>query len=100
MSSNVENVSPEWPGRLRRLDASAYLLKEHGVKTAPATLAKLAVTGGGPEYDLWGRIPYYPIKKLDEWVMARLSRRRSTSDRGTVKPLRPADADAQEAQHG
>jgi len=90
----------KWPERLRRRDASEYLRKTHGLEAAPTTLAKLAVTGGGPEYDLWGRIPYYPIKKLDEWVMARLSPRRSTSDRGTVKPLRPADADAQEAQHG
>jgi hypothetical protein len=48
---------------------------------------------------LWGRIPYYPIKKLDEWVMARLSPRRSTSDRGTIKPLRAPEY-AQEARHG
>jgi len=88
--SLVENVSVEktrnkmsnWPDRLRRADASRYLREKHGVETAPQTLAKLAVSGGGPEYDLWGRIPYYPVEKLDEWVLSRLSRRRSTSDRG------------------
>jgi hypothetical protein len=26
-------------------------------------LAKLAVTGGGPEYEMWGRIPYYPTTR-------------------------------------
>jgi len=49
----------------------------------------LAVTGGGPEYDLFGRIPYYPVDKLDEWVAARLSRRRSTSDRGVSDGQKP-----------
>jgi hypothetical protein len=82
MSLIEENFVPDWPDRVRRPDASRYLAEKHGIKTAPATLAKLAVTGGGPEYDLWGRTPYYPIEKLDEWVMARLTRRRSTSDRG------------------
>jgi hypothetical protein len=90
--SLVENVSVKkrrtqisnWPDRLRRADASLYLREKHGVETAPQTLAKLAVSGGGPEYDLWGRIPYYPIEKLDEWVLSRLKRRRSTSDRGGV----------------
>ena len=89
MSPNVEHVSPQWPERLRRAEASIYLAKKHGLKTAPATLAKLAVTGGGPEYDLWGRVPYYPIEKLDQWVHKRLLRRRSSSDRGTV-PSSPA----------
>ena len=41
-----ENV---WPDRLRRRDVPSYLHAKHGIETAPATLAKLAVTGGGPE---------------------------------------------------
>ena len=80
-----EHVSPEthpnqvnWPDRLRRRDASRYLHAKHGIETAPPTLAKLAVTGGGPEYEMWGRIPYYPTTQLDEWVVGRLKRRRST----------------------
>lgn len=71
-----------WPPRLRRPDASRYLKEEHGIERAPATLAKLAVTGGGPEYELDGRYPLYRAVKLDEWVASRLKRRRSTSDRG------------------
>jgi len=82
MSPETDNPKNQWPERLRRRDASEYLRKTHGLEAAPATLAKLAVTGGGPEYDLWGRIPYYPIEKLDDWVTARLSRRPSTYGRG------------------
>jgi hypothetical protein len=72
----------DWPPRLRRAEASRYLAEVHGVSTAPATLAKLAVVGGGPAYELWGRVPYYPTGSLDRWAAARLSPRRSTSDRG------------------
>jgi hypothetical protein len=90
MSPHVDYHENQWPERLRRRDASEYLRKTHGLELAPTTWAKLAVTGGGPEYDLWGRIPYYPIKKLDEWVMARLSRRRSISDRGSAERVAAA----------
>lgn len=81
----------DWPARLRRRAASEYLSERHGIATAPATLAKLAVTGGGPEYELWGRIPYYPTDKLDQWVHARLLARRSTSDSSFAmeKQVRP-----------
>jgi hypothetical protein len=72
----------DWPPRLRRAEASRYLSDVHGVTTAAATLAKLAVIGGGPAYELWGRVPYYPTESLDGWAKARLSPRRSTSDRG------------------
>jgi hypothetical protein len=76
----------EWPPRLRRHEASEYLAIVHGVTTAAATLAKLAVIGGGPLYELWGRIPYYPTGGLDHWTRSRLSPRRSTSDRGNADP--------------
>jgi hypothetical protein len=88
MSIADENLGSEvaesgrMPNRLRRVAASRYLKQQHGIDRAPQTLAKLAVTGGGPEYEVFGRIPYYSVDKLDEWVKARLSRRRSTSDRG------------------
>jgi hypothetical protein len=73
----------DWAPRLRRGEASKYLLEVHGVSTATATLAKLAVVGGGPEYELWGRHPYYRTESLDLWAAERLSGpRRSTSDRG------------------
>jgi hypothetical protein len=66
---------------LRRKAASEYLSATWGVHRAPSTLAKLAVTGGGPTFRLVGRVPYYSPDDLDEWVLSKLSRpMRSTSD--------------------
>jgi hypothetical protein len=73
----------DWPPRLRRAEVPGYVHDEHGLIIASATLAKLAVVGGGPEYELWGRIPYYLPASVDQWVQARLSLRRSTSDCGS-----------------
>jgi hypothetical protein len=70
----------DWPPRVRRKAASQYLLEVHGLTEAPATIAKKAVTGGGPEYELWGRIPYYKTEKLDDYAETRLRPRRSTSE--------------------
>jgi hypothetical protein len=37
----------DWPRRVRRREASAYLAEVHGVHEAPATLAKKACLGAG-----------------------------------------------------
>jgi hypothetical protein len=69
---------------LRRREASAYLRERHGINRAPATLAKLAVTGGGPKFRHVGRIPIYPVEELDAYAAAITSPlRTSTSDRGS-----------------
>jgi hypothetical protein len=66
---------------MRRKIASDYLLEVHGVSLSPATLAKLAVTGGGPRFFLDGRFPLYPQPELDSFAVARLGPiRSSTSD--------------------
>jgi hypothetical protein len=55
----------------------------HGLQEAPATLAKKACAGGGPEFEYFGRIPYYRTESLDRYAESRLSGpRRSTSDLG------------------
>ena len=59
--------------RLRRSEASAYLQAEWGVVRRPATLAKLAVTGGGPRFQRAGRVPLYATSDLDAWAEALLS---------------------------
>ncbi|WP_244913936.1 hypothetical protein, partial [Methylobacterium frigidaeris] len=67
--------------RLRRWEASQYLLDEHGIEPAPATLAKLACVGGGPPFQKAGRVPLYPVDLLDEWAVTRLGAVvRSTSE--------------------
>jgi hypothetical protein len=57
---------------LRRRPASDYL-RARGFPVAPATLAKLASVGGGPEFQRFGRVPLYAPEALDRWVASRLS---------------------------
>lgn len=59
--------------RLRRNEASAYLLETHGVPLAVATLAKMATVGGGPKITYFGRIPLYARTDLDAWASSRLA---------------------------
>jgi hypothetical protein len=69
---------------LRRKAASQYLEDKYGIHRAPATLAKLAVIGGGPPFRRDGRIPLYSTDDLDKWATSRLSApMRSTSDGAT-----------------
>jgi hypothetical protein len=69
------------PRFLRRKAASEYLHEAHGVERAPGTLAKLAVTGGGPAFRRVGRVPLYDPVDLDAWIKSKLSpRMRSTSE--------------------
>ena len=55
--------------RLRRSEASEYLLLAHGLQRAPATLAKLASVGGGPAFQKPGATPLYAITELDRWAV-------------------------------
>jgi hypothetical protein len=72
---------------MRRKQASEYLFQEHGVSLSPATLAKLAVVGGGPSFRKDGPFPLYERSGLDIFATARLGPlRASTSD------MPPADA--------
>jgi hypothetical protein len=65
---------------LRRRDAAEYLHTKYGF-TTERTLAKLAVTGGGPAFRKAGRLPVYAIPDLDAWATGKLSPLvRSTSE--------------------
>lgn len=69
--------------RLRRTEASTYLKQRWGISRTPGTLAKLATLGGGPRFQLDGRIPLYPETELDTWADSILSPlKSSTSDSG------------------
>ena len=70
-----------FPKFLRRAQAGAYLKDTYGVGS-PRTLAKLAVTGGGPTMQYIGRLPVYTIAELDRYAETRISPPvNSTSDR-------------------
>jgi hypothetical protein len=59
--------------RLRRAQASQYLLEHFGVSRSPATLAKLACIGGGPVFVKVNNTPLYDPRDLDAWVASRTS---------------------------
>lgn len=81
----IDIAANQWPARLRRRDASAYLAAAHGVRLSPNTLAKLAVVGGGPRFRLDGRFPLYERAELDAFAARRLGPlRTSTSDRSVA----------------
>jgi hypothetical protein len=76
-------MQEDQPRRYRRAAASEYLARHWGINRAPRTLAKLAVVGGGPRFQLAGRIPLYPEPELDAWVRSILGPlKTSTSDSG------------------
>ena len=58
-----------YPPKLRRSDASAYLLEVHGLQFKPSTLAKMfSVRSDGPPAFKVGHIPYYATADLDAWA--------------------------------
>jgi hypothetical protein len=69
---STADTSRNWPARMRRSVASTYLREVHGVSLSPATLAKLAVLGGGPRFRRDGRFPLYDLPELDTYAVARL----------------------------
>ena len=79
--ASIDTTSRHWPARMRRKMASDYLREVHGVSLSAATLAKLAVVGGGPSYRKDGPFPLYDQPVLDEYAVARLGPlRTSTSE--------------------
>jgi hypothetical protein len=63
--------------------ASTKRRAKSNTTVAPATLAKLACVGGGPQFHRAVRTPLYPREELDAWAAERLGKlKRSTSDAG------------------
>lgn len=58
--------------RHRRAEASAYLKAVWNLSYTPRTLAKMAVTGGGPPMTYIGRFPYYEEPRLDEFAVGKI----------------------------
>ena len=56
-----------------RTQAAQYVAGRWGVPLSRATLAKWAVTGGGPPFRKVGRCPIYSKADLDVWVTNRMS---------------------------
>jgi hypothetical protein len=63
---------------LTRVDAAVYL-QSRGFKIAPATLAKLAVTGDGPPFVKFLSRALYQARDLDCWADGRMSPKRQST---------------------
>jgi len=70
MAAN-KDLSPE---TLLRRSEFATALTEAGFPIASATLATIAVRGGGPPFRYFGRIPLYPWGEGLDWARGRLSK--------------------------
>jgi hypothetical protein len=80
----INNLTPET--RLRRR-AVAEASTAHGYPIKEKTLATMACRGGGPPFQLWGRIPIYTWGPYLGWAEGRLSEpRSSTSEADVDKP--------------
>lgn len=75
----MQDTSSSQKQNLRRDEASAYLLQRYNIRCAPATLAKMVTTGGGPRYFKSNRSPLYPRDELDSWATRHLGPLRSSS---------------------
>ena len=67
----MHTLMPNVTGRkplLRRSQAAQYVVDNFGFPLAAKTLAKMAVTGGGPPFRRAGRFPLYDPIDLDEWA--------------------------------
>jgi hypothetical protein len=63
-----------------RSEAAEYLMNR-GLPITKSTLQKLACTGGGPVYRIWGNRAVYAIEDLDSYAEAKLMPpRKSTSE--------------------
>lgn len=63
---------------LTRAEACAYA-RSLGLRLQPATLAKYASKGIGPEITYFGAKPYYRLADLRAWLVSRLRRSSSTA---------------------
>ena len=89
-SENTASVLATAP-RYRRAQASSYLRDKYGICLSQATLARMAVTGGGPRFRKDGRFPLYDEPELDRFAEARLGPlRASTSDTSSDAPAMAA----------
>ncbi len=86
-SPENQSISPrhviatcDGPLFLRRKQAGNYLIGKYGFGSY-RTLAKMVVTGGGPEFHKAGRAVLYTADALDRWAQSKIGvARRSSSD--------------------
>ena len=63
---------------MTRVEAAKYITN-NWFPHSPKTLAKLAVTGGGPPFRKAGRVPLYADKDLDQYAREKIGPRVSST---------------------
>lgn len=58
--------------KLIRAEVPTYLAENWGLRCSRASLARLAVVGGGPAFHRSGRNAYYDRTGLDQWAQEKL----------------------------
>ena len=74
----MSTLPPQDDALLTR-DETADALNEEGFPIKPATLATMATRGGGPPYQIFGRVPLYRWRTSLAWAHGRLTAPRSRS---------------------
>ena len=84
-SAPASDTIPADPNtRLRRRDAARGLTAA-GFPVSEATLATKAARGGGPPYQLFGRVPLYVWRDALAWAEGRLSTPRCSTSEGDLE---------------
>jgi hypothetical protein len=82
----LDQLTPD--SLLSRRD-NAQALTQSGFRTAESTLATKASRGGGPPYQLYGRIPLYRWGDSLAWAQSRLSESAATTAEHGVRGTQP-----------
>ncbi len=82
----IDKLTPET--KLRR-KAVAEASTANGFPIKAKTLATMASRGGGPPFQLWGRIPLYTWGPYLDWAKGRLSEPRSSTSEADAETGRP-----------
>jgi hypothetical protein len=88
----MASLIPTDSNALLRRTPLAAALTELGFPLAPATLATMATRGGGPPFQLFGRIPLYRWGAALAWAQDRLTEPRSSSSEADIRPAGPQGA--------
>jgi hypothetical protein len=71
---DIQTAAQPEPRYLNRASAAAYVTQKYGFPCSEQTLAKLAVTGQGPQFMRASRrVAVYPVSSLDKWAEARIA---------------------------
>lgn len=89
MELPLNDDNPPSERLLCRTEASAYLLSRWGIRRSPRTLAKYAVTGGGPRFRKAGRTPLYSVRDLDTFAVGSLSKLVASTSELRTNDLKP-----------